>query len=32
MLSACGFHLRGAADLPFKTMYLALARRRWRST
>ncbi len=22
MLTACGFHLRGAADLPFKTIYL----------
>ncbi|WP_075256838.1 LPS-assembly lipoprotein LptE [Herbaspirillum camelliae] len=22
LLSACGFHLRGAADLPFKTIYL----------
>ncbi|MFJ3055705.1 LPS assembly lipoprotein LptE [Herbaspirillum sp. NPDC087042] len=22
ILSACGFHLRGAADLPFKTIYL----------
>jgi LPS-assembly lipoprotein len=25
-LSACGFHLRGAADLPFKTIYLDLPR------
>lgn len=25
LLSACGFHLRGAADLPFKTIYLGFA-------
>ncbi|OWY27420.1 LPS assembly lipoprotein LptE [Herbaspirillum robiniae] len=24
-LAACGFHLRGAADLPFKTIYLGFA-------
>jgi LPS-assembly lipoprotein len=25
MLSACGFHMRGPADLPFKTIYLGFA-------
>ncbi|EJN07905.1 LPS assembly lipoprotein LptE [Herbaspirillum sp. YR522] len=25
LLTACGFHLRGAADLPFKTIYLGFA-------
>lgn len=25
MLSACGFHLRGSADLPFQTIYLDFA-------
>jgi LPS-assembly lipoprotein len=25
MLTACGFHMRGAADLPFKTIYLGFA-------
>lgn len=25
LLSACGFHLRGAADLPFKTIYLGFS-------
>lgn len=25
MLAACGFHLRGAADLPFKTIHLGFA-------
>jgi LPS-assembly lipoprotein len=28
MLTACGFHLRGAADLPFKTIYLGFAQLR----
>ncbi|MCA1325339.1 LPS assembly lipoprotein LptE [Herbaspirillum sp. alder98] len=25
LLTACGFHLRGAADLPFKTIYLGFS-------
>ncbi|HZG22114.1 MAG TPA: LPS assembly lipoprotein LptE [Herbaspirillum sp.] len=25
VLTACGFHMRGAADLPFKTIYLGFA-------
>lgn len=25
MLNACGFHLRGSADLPFRTIYLGFA-------
>jgi LPS-assembly lipoprotein len=25
LLAACGFHLRGAADLPFKTIYLGFS-------